>query len=315
MHGKTARSQHVSHQANQHSILSCFQAPEAPYHMALRSLSEDLSPLPNVEKEVLSGKAVYQERIALTPRFRSNLARFAGIVLPRESATLELQIITPVSLAQLDPTGSISSIGNWSILMEDEASRLALWLLNINARHFLEYARPDRFSGTAARLESFREFMRINEFKCDEVVLVSSIVLEIYGLRKADDIDYLALGEEKFSMPGIESQDSHLFYHCLSKQELITNPDWHFQIDGIRFVSLSQLKKFKKNRRSPHKDCHDVGMMEALESGSCVGLWRHRVLHKLCSIYLRSRKKSVRALRSSSLYSLVRSICRTLGGS
>ncbi|TFH88158.1 hypothetical protein EQG41_04440 [Billgrantia azerbaijanica] len=314
MHGKAASGQDVIYLANQHSILSCFRAHEASYHMAIRTLPEDLSTLTNIEEEVPPGLAVYQERISVTPRFRNNLGRFAGIVLAREAATLELKIITPESVVHLNPTGSISSIGNWSILMADEASRLAPWLLNINARHFLGYARPDKFAETAAKLESFREFMRINEFRFDEVILASSIVLEIYGLRKADDIDYLAFGEEKFSMPGIESQDGQRFHHCLSKQELITNPDWHFEVDGIRFVSFSQLKKFKMNRRAPHKDCHDVGMMEALESGNRVALWRHRELHKLYSIYLRSRKVGGCALRSSRLYSLARSIYRGLKG-
>jgi hypothetical protein len=323
MHGNTAHNQPVSRQATQYSALSRLQVPENPCHMALRALSEKLATLSNVETlsnvkkeepEDSPGKAISQEWIALSPRFRKNLEQFAGIALPREAATLELRVITTESLAHLQPTGSISGIGNWAILTENEARRAAPWLLNMNARHFLEYARPDRFSGTAARLETFKEFMSLNGFQRDEVVLDSSIVLEIYGLRKAGDIDYLALDVEKCSIPGIESHDGQLVHHCLSKQELINNPNWHFQIDGIRAVSFAQLKIFKRNRNTPYKDCHDVGMMEALEKEDSVALWRHRKLYKLYSIYRHSRKKGIRKLRASSFYPLARSIYRSLGG-
>lgn len=314
MHGKYAHDKDVSCQVSQHDMLSCFRSAEDAYYMAIRALPEDLSTPLKVEGGVLPSLMVYQERIGVSARFRKNLAHFTGIVLPRDSAILEMKIIPLESLAHLKRTGFIPSLGNWSILMADEARRLSLWLLNVNARHFLAYARPGGFAGTAGKLESFKEFMRINEFRSDEVILASSIVLEMYGLRKANDIDYLAFGEEKFSMPGIEPQDGQKFYHCLSKQELITNPAWHFEVDGIRFVSFHQLKRFKNNRGSPHKDCHDVGMMEALESGRFVELWRHRGMSKLYSIFFRLRRVVCRTLRYIGFYSLARSIYRGFGG-
>jgi hypothetical protein len=265
MHGNTAHYPQVQYPqaSGQATTLRTawtrLHASESPCQLAIRAL-------PKEEEEGTGpfAEAIHHERIALSASFSKNLARFAEIVLPREAVMLEVLIFPSDAMVPPLPVGPTTAMGSWSILTEEEVARVAPWLLNKNARHFLEYARPDRFSGTAARLETFRRFMSLNGLRGDEVVLDSSMVLELYGLRKAVDMDYLALGETRYSVEGISTHDRQVGHHGLSKSELITNPDWYFEYNGIRLLSFAQVKRFKQNRNTP-KDRHDVGMMEALE--------------------------------------------------
>jgi len=108
------------------------------------------------------------------------------------------------------------------------------------------------------QIEKFKDFANKNKLDFNDVVLDSSIILSVYGLREANDIDYFIDDNEK-----LKYNDEELEYHDEEKIEMIFNPKYHFYFNDIKFISFNQLYKMKKNR-AEEKDRNDCKMMEAL---------------------------------------------------
>jgi hypothetical protein len=99
-------------------------------------------------------------------------------------------------------------------------------LFNSNSLDFLERGTPGAFGKTLKQLHAFKGFLAKNHADAEDVVLDSSAVLALYGLREANDIDYLS--EKSFSVvvKGMDSHDSELRFHKAKKLDLIY--DNHF---------------------------------------------------------------------------------------
>lgn len=158
-------------------------------------------------------------------------------------------------------------VGKHSVHITDtkeEALQAARTLFNDNGIHFLEYARPNRYLSVHEQIGAFKAFVGRNGLPLDACLLDSSMVLALYGLREAKDIDYLTCAaidvEPEVS---IERHDSELVYHAHSSAELIMDPRYHFFFDGVKFVAFDQLYVMKGNRAEA-KDKRDRKMMEAM---------------------------------------------------
>ncbi|WP_280545720.1 hypothetical protein [Halomonas sp. 11-S5] len=140
-------------------------------------------------------------------------------------------------------------------------------LMNANGRHFLQHARGGRLARRwPARVRSLRAFLERQGLEPSRVVFDSSLVLELYGLRPARDVDFLALDSIRQRERGFSANDAQLVHHGVSKQTLIEDPAFHLQVDGLRFVSFDQLRRLKHGRNRL-KDRNDLRMMDALERG------------------------------------------------
>ena len=134
-----------------------------------------------------------------------------------------------------------------------------------------------------------------------------SSTLSLYGIRESKDIDYLINDKEKitFNKSGYESHDMELIYHEKTKIDLLYNPDFHFIYNGLKFVSLRQLYKMKKNRDSI-KDRNDCQMMDRYLSGSSSLFAISRMKQSLYYIKLRlifqAKKSLINLLKNSILH-------------
>ncbi|MFQ3789819.1 hypothetical protein [Halomonas sp. A29] len=223
-------------------------------------------------------EAGYRESIRLTPRARANLETLTQIIMPGRASTLELLVYRMPRWS--DCSEAADKHGEWLILAGEEAIRMARWLLDDSANHFLRFARLGRFSVTSARLSYFRSFMANNRYHHDEVLLDTSLVLELYGLRKAENIDYLSLAAERVQRPRIKRNDRDRRYHGRTLREMLEDPSCHFHLGELRCVSFSQVVHFKRSRGT-FEDRRDLGMMQALIAGNRPALFWHRSLYEL----------------------------------
>lgn len=205
----------------------------------------------------------------------------------------------------------IFGIGNSSIHTTDthtEAVSLASLLFNDRAIHFLNYAKPNRFSSFRHQLLRYRTFLEREAIHPAAVVLDSGMVLAAYGLREADDIDFLyAANQQPSSMKdeGIENHEAELRYHSVDKLSLIYDPRYHFEFGGAKFVAYKQLYAMKK-RRAGRKDKIDVSMMEALIEGKKLREYLTRFKHYLYYLRLKCRRYLVDLTKLIGLYAILK---------
>lgn len=136
----------------------------------------------------------------------------------------------------------------------EEAQRCARVLLNENSRHLLTLRSPNTSS-----LEELPSFSLLSGVDREEFLLTGSTVLQIYGLRSARDLDYLS----KEEIGDLESHRTQLSFYPASLGELLTDPQhlcWH---RGVKFLSLSTLRKMKE-KRGEVKDRADLRLIEPL---------------------------------------------------
>lgn len=150
-------------------------------------------------------------------------------------------------------------------------TRLALnILLNPNSRHFLERAKPTTFKRSFKLIDRFKKIVKDNDLCLNNFIIDSSMVLAIYGAREARDLDFYCLQNTNVnpfrSELDIEEHDnSQKQYHEYPFKDYIINPDHYFVFNEIKFMSLTNLLKFKQTRylntKEP-KDASDIALIK-----------------------------------------------------
>ena len=151
----------------------------------------------------------------------------------------------------------IYKINNYSIHATDQyvdTFRTATALLNENSIHFLNRANTRVSSKTKNSLTSY-----FNTVKTDEdYMLTGSVVMELYGLRAANDVDYISRETTELKLEGVGRHKAiWLDYYHAPTDELLYNPTNYFYFNGHKCLSLSALKLMKSKRGEP-KDLKDV---------------------------------------------------------
>lgn len=159
-------------------------------------------------------------------------------------------------------------LGKHSIHINDthlQSKDIARMLFNENGVNFLKFANPNKWTDTWVKLSAFKKFLEINEIEPRDIVLDSGIVLAVYGLRRCNDIDYISAFPHKSfeSDQCINLHNEELVNHQLTASELVYDSRFHFNYDGLKFVSLPQVALMKRNRGEA-KDITDRRMIEAL---------------------------------------------------
>ncbi|MCK2183064.1 hypothetical protein [Halomonas getboli] len=156
----------------------------------------------------------------------------------------------------------------WLLLSRpQEVTAISHLLLNPHGVHFLNHAQHERYADRwPARVEQLRGFLARHGLSPQEVLFDSSLVLELYGIRLAGDIDFLSLQEIDLEDPLFSANDEALIHHAVDKRLLIDDDRYHFVVDGLKFVSFEQLRHMKQSRQRL-KDLNDLAMMTALEEG------------------------------------------------
>lgn len=152
------------------------------------------------------------------------------------------------------------NLGKHSLHMSDYVSdtyRISSSLLNTNSIHFLNNGTNDISESTKNLLNTYFK-NNIDEDFC----LTSSLILEMYDLRKANDVDYLHKDDKKLENFGLHSGE-WLKYYKEEKDDIIYNPLNYFYFNGFKFASLKVVKEMKKNRKEP-KDINDLKLISKI---------------------------------------------------
>ena len=154
----------------------------------------------------------------------------------------------------------IFNIGKHSLHMSDYKSdtyRISSSLLNKNSIHFLNNGTNDLSESTKKLLKDYFE-NNIDEDYC----LTSSVILEMYGLRNAKDIDYLHKDNKQIENFGLHSGE-WLSYYKEKKDDIIYDPLKYFYFNGLKFATLEVVKQMKKIRNES-KDLIDLELINKI---------------------------------------------------
>jgi hypothetical protein len=216
---------------------------------------------------------------------------------------------------------NIHNIGFSSIHITDtkeEAVRISRLIFNKNSIHFLNYAEPYKFFPSQV-MTGFSHFLERNKISKEDVLIDSSIVLSLYGLRKPKDIDFLILDNDRLTESDLnfENHDSELVYHRNKKNDLIYNPNFYFYYSGFKFVSFAQLYKMKSNRNEG-KDKNDCRLMGALVEDNkwakTVAGIKQAFFYSKIKVHKEIREAACVFLKATGLYVPARWIYRNLKG-
>jgi len=207
----------------------------------------------------------------------------------------------------------IFKLGKHSIHITDtkeEAVAISNMVFNDNGVHFLNYAKPNKYTDAQSKIEKFKTFVSDNKLNIEDFTLDSGMVLSVYGLRESSDIDYFSSNEVAENInEAIDNHDGELVYHKKEKVELIYNPELYFIYQGVKFVAFDQVYKMKLNR-AEQKDINDCRMMESMINNNFIDIYRLRLNQKFVYTKIKLKIYLVQTLKKLNLYESVRYIYR-----
>jgi len=139
--------------------------------------------------------------------------------------------------------------------------RIASSVLNKNSIHFLNNGTNDITMNTKLLLNKFFNEVKLNK---EDFCLTSSLIMEMYGLRQAKDIDYLHKNNYNINTNNI-GLHSGIWenYYNIHKKNIIYNPENHFYFNGFKFATLKVIMDMKQNR-SEFKDLNDIELIKKI---------------------------------------------------
>ncbi|MBR2068265.1 MAG: hypothetical protein IJ877_00750 [Candidatus Gastranaerophilales bacterium] len=157
----------------------------------------------------------------------------------------------------------LCNLGNYSVHINDtreEAIWLAMTYFNKNSLDLINI-RP--FAYEDYKFDSYIDELKKLAFDknidLDDICASGSTPLDVFGIRKSQDLDFLYCGSGDFYIQTgvLSNHDSQLEYYPYSKKEIIKNPEYHFYYKGLKFISLNVLYEMKKKRGEVPKDIND----------------------------------------------------------
>tara|TARA_R110002072_G_C7930586_1_gene531672 strand:- start:588 stop:1859 length:1272 start_codon:yes stop_codon:yes gene_type:complete len=155
---------------------------------------------------------------------------------------------------------SLYNLGKHSLHTSDYSTdtyRITSSLLNSNSIHFLNNGTNDITESTKKLLKTYFE----NKID-DDYCLTSSLILEMYGLRNANDVDYFHKYDKKLDNFGLHSGE-WLQYYKENKDSIIYNPFNYFYFNGLKLASLKVVKEMKEIRNE-NKDKIDLELIKKI---------------------------------------------------
>jgi len=136
---------------------------------------------------------------------------------------------------------------------------MAQTVLNKNSVHYLNFSNPQIESKVIPKISSLREK---SQSPSNSICLVGSTVMELYGIRKARDLDFISdqSVSAKTSWRGVdldapEHRDLRPLYTSLT-----SDPRFFFWLNGTKVMSLDSLIVFKFYRAA-EKDKSDLKLI------------------------------------------------------
>jgi len=113
-------------------------------------------------------------------------------------------------------------------------------------------------------MEMFQEYKSMIESVNDDFLCIdSSFVMAFYGLREANDLDFLHINTTtQFPYSeSIHSHNSEIGHYDKSLSDIIFDPRNHFYVNGVKVASLKVVYDMKR-RRGEEKDLRDIKLIE-----------------------------------------------------
>lgn len=191
-----------------------------------------------------------------------------------------------------DEMRALFSLDKHSLHITDNASEtidIGNIVLNRNSVEFLNQANVLAFKSTFNKIKFV-----IDKYKNKkDIIFTGSITLSLYGIREANDIDYLSIDNcDK------ESHNYLIDKYPLSLEELLYNEEQRFYFFNCPFVKLDIIKKFKEKRNEP-KDRDDLFLIEEILSrckkngyGIRFVRWKRRIIAKFQGYIIKASHKT-----------------------
>lgn len=141
-----------------------------------------------------------------------------------------------------------------------DAISLAHLFFNENSMHLMNNGTIDFDDDLYRRIAKFKKAITDKNFDYEKYVIDSSSVMGLYGIRKTNDLDYIAISDD-YVIPGYDDNSVYLHYYGLARDEMVFNPDKYLYAFGMKFITLKVLEQYKKNR-GREKDKLDVKLIE-----------------------------------------------------
>lgn len=198
---------------------------------------------------------------------------------------------------------------------KEEALQTARMVFNDNALHFLNYAKPNKYASTHKKIDDFKLFIKENNLDSNDLLLDSSIILSVYGLREASDTDYFCSDNSKIksNFDDINMHDEVLECYDEKKNEMIYNQKFYFYFNDVKFISFPQLYKMK-TKRDEEKDRNDCKIMEALIEEDRLKIFISQFQQGLYYKQIKFRQYVLSLLQKLGLFEVVRSVYRKVKG-
>ena len=197
---------------------------------------------------------------------------------------------------------------------KEETSRIGRLLLNDNAVHFLNHSRPNKYMDAHEKIELFSSELGKRGLSADNYALDSGMVMSVYGQRCANDIDYLTTSTA-FETDEIKHHAKELPYHGATENELVDNPKFHFWFNGLKFISLEQIRVLKSNRNED-KDILDAELIKSLAANktfhASLIAAKYAFLLKKEKLKTRSRRRLIIITKYFGVYDQARILYRKL---
>ena len=149
-----------------------------------------------------------------------------------------------------------------------ETRQITDLIYNPNSLLHLRKATPDRYEHSFKLVQQYKDLLAENGIEKLHYIVDSSIVMAIYGIREAGDLDYLTDEPEhseiikQESAALIEDHRDYMEYHNLQIQDMLYNANNYFVFNELKFLIPGEIIKFKLNK-GELKDKRDVDLMNA----------------------------------------------------
>lgn len=160
---------------------------------------------------------------------------------------------------------ALFNISNHSVHSTDthlEAKIMARALFNDNSIHCLNHRNNTPTPCFDHYFERYRAWIDSNVHEREWFCVDGGAVMAAYGLRDCNDLDFLFYKNEspKIDIPGIENHNYQLMYYSLPLDDILFDPANYFFYKGVKFCTLSVLKRMKERRRET-KDIIDLKLI------------------------------------------------------
>lgn len=215
---------------------------------------------------------------------------------------------------------NIFGIGLASIHSTDNSTETLIaanLLFNKNSMHHLIYGRPTKYTQSHHLIDKYKKELIERGYDLDKFVVGSSMVLAVYGIREAGDLDFYSLYDDvKLSEQDYEEHYDYLKLHKKTKIDLIVNPLNYFIYNGVKFITLECLANFKRNRNYA-RDKNDLRLINTYcNSGNHLKLSIFRlndiVKRKEITYKRKSRQSIKNILISLNLFDIIYSMYKKI---